>query len=161
MSTEALREASRHQFLGRRNELSARLEMDCRKGQNGFGGRLRHETGCDPSGSNLYRISNRLGSVNHGGRSRAVLQRFPTTHVAFGRKWTSRVGRLMSVDRCRSGIGIARLSRRLLTRRGIRRRPTHLPYDGAGSIAQEREARLLAAHPVDVWPPSARVDSRE
>ena len=43
MSTEALREASRHQFLGRRNELSAQLEMDCRKGQNGFGGRLRHE----------------------------------------------------------------------------------------------------------------------
>src|SRR3954449_10728274 len=76
MSTEALREASRHQFLGRRNELSAQLEMDCRKGQNGFGGRLRHETGCDPSGSNLYRISNRLGSVNRGGRSRAVLQRF-------------------------------------------------------------------------------------
>ena len=76
MSTEALREASRHQFLGRRNELSAQLEMDCRKGQNGFGGRLRHETGCGPSGSNLYRISNRLGSVNRGGRSRAVLQRF-------------------------------------------------------------------------------------
>src|SRR3954468_4298484 len=113
MSTEALREASRHQFLGRRNELSAQLEMDCGKGQNGFGGRLRHETGCDPSGSNLYRISNRLSSVNHGGRTSAVLQRFQRLMSLLARKWTSCVGRLMSVDRCRSGIGIARLSRRL------------------------------------------------
>ena len=72
MSTEALRGTSRHQFLGCRNELSAQLEMDRRKGQNGFGGRLRHQTRCDPSGSNLYRRSYRLGSVNHRvGRSRA------------------------------------------------------------------------------------------
>src|SRR5258707_9058661 len=66
MSTEALRGTSRHQFLGRRNELSGRLEMDCRKGQNGYGRRLRHQTGCDPSGSNLYRRSHRLGSVTRG-----------------------------------------------------------------------------------------------
>jgi hypothetical protein len=71
MSTEALRGTSRHQFLGRRNELSAQLEMDRRKGQNGFGGCLRHQTRCDPSGSNLYRRSYRLGSVSHrAGRSR-------------------------------------------------------------------------------------------
>ncbi len=63
MSTEALRGTSQHQFLGRRNELSARLEMDRRKGQNGYGRRLRHQTRCDPSGSNLYRRSYRLGSV--------------------------------------------------------------------------------------------------
>src|SRR5207302_8528258 len=61
-STEALRGTSRHQFLGRRNELSARLEMDRRKGQNGYGRRLRHQTRCDPSSSNLYRRSYRLGS---------------------------------------------------------------------------------------------------
>ena len=30
-----------------------------------------------------------------------------------GKSWTSCVGRLISVERCRSGIGIARLSRRL------------------------------------------------
>jgi hypothetical protein len=76
MSTEALRGTSRHQFLGRRNELSARLEMDRRKGQDGYGRRLRHQTRCDPSGSNLYRRSDRLGSVNHcgAGRSRVALQ---------------------------------------------------------------------------------------
>src|SRR5437764_6685897 len=67
-STEALRGTSRHQFLGRRNELSARLEMDRRKGQNGYGRRLRHQTRCDPSGSNLYRRSYRLGSVTNAGR---------------------------------------------------------------------------------------------
>jgi hypothetical protein len=70
MSTEALRGTSRHQFLCRRNELSARLEMDGRKEQNGYGRRLRHQTRCDPSGSNLYRRSHRLGSVNHCGAGR-------------------------------------------------------------------------------------------
>ena len=58
-----LRGTSRHQFLRPRTELSARLEMDCRKGQNGYGRLLRHQTRCGPSGSNLYRRSYRLGSV--------------------------------------------------------------------------------------------------
>jgi hypothetical protein len=70
-STGALRGTSRHQFLGRRNELSARLEMDRRKGQNGYGRHLRHQTRCDPSGSNLYRRCYRLGSVNHCGADRS------------------------------------------------------------------------------------------
>src|SRR5882757_8547021 len=85
-STEALRGTSRHQFLCRRNELSAQLEMDCRKGQDGYGRRLRHQTRCDPSGSNLYRRSYRLGSVNHcGAWSRAALQ--PSRH------WPSEISR--------------------------------------------------------------------
>jgi hypothetical protein len=79
MSTEALRGTSWHQFFGRRNELSAQLEMDRGKVQDGFGRRLRHQTRCNPSGSDLYRRSYRLGSVNRcgAGRSRtaAVLSR--------------------------------------------------------------------------------------
>jgi hypothetical protein len=67
MSTEVFRGTSQHQFLGCRNELSAQLEVDRRKGQDGFGRRLCHPTRCDPSGSSLYRRRYRLGGVNHYG----------------------------------------------------------------------------------------------
>src|SRR6266436_3971430 len=86
MSTEALRGTSQHQFLGRRNELSARLEMDRRKGQNGYGRRLRHQTRCDPSGSNLYRRSCRLGSVVQRRRPRNA-RRCGGTAVERGGGW--------------------------------------------------------------------------
>jgi hypothetical protein len=80
MSTEALRGTSRHQFLGRRNELSAQLEMDRGKVQDSFGRRVRHQTRCDPSGSDLYRRSYRLGRVTRcaadRSRTAAVLSRF-------------------------------------------------------------------------------------